>query len=303
MGIENRGYMSTGSADFRGYGRMRDGWTMVTILIVINVVVFLFQTMNFQTRLLESWLALDLKSMLRGQIWRLTTYDFLHETSDGLPLHLLFNMWLLYLAGRRVESKYGSSEFLAFYLLAGILSGVVFLLWGIITHVDVPAIGASGAAVAVMIVYALNWPNERWYIWGILPMPVIVLAGLSALFDIWPMIQQLSGRPGAGGGIAHAAHVGGMLFGLMYVKFDWNLTGLWSQRSRFSLKKALRRRPQLRVHHPEIEQEPSQTDIPRDVEIRLDRLLEKISQHGEASLTDEERRFLTEASRRYRNRL
>ncbi|WP_437223037.1 rhomboid family intramembrane serine protease [Planctomicrobium sp. SH661] len=303
MGIDDRGYMSNDSTSQWSPGRRRsDSWSMVTTLIVINVVVFIAQTITWRTQLLESWLALNLHDVLHGQIWRLTTYDFLHETSSGLPLHLLFNMWLLYLAGRRVEDKYGSEEFLAFYLVAGVLSGIGFLAWGLLTQTGGVAIGASGAAVAVMIVYAFNWPSERWYIWGILPVPVIMLAAISAIFDVMPMLQQLRGNAGPGDRVAHAAHVGGMLFGLLYVKFGWRITSLFSNLNSSTLHKSVKRRPKLRVHVPNSEEIDEDESIPEAIESRLDRLLEKISVSGEASLTDEERRFLTDASRRYRNR-
>src|SRR5690606_2354324 len=118
------------------------------------------QSLTWRSMILERWFALIPEAVLHGQIWRLTTYDFLHDT--GEIWHLVFNMWLLWLAGRRVQDKYGSAEFLAFYLVAGILSGAFFMFWGMLTHSPGIAIGASGAAVAVMIVYAMNWPHEKW---------------------------------------------------------------------------------------------------------------------------------------------
>jgi len=302
MGIENRGYMTDDAAYDRSRGSRPGRWTMVTILIVMNVVVFILQTLNWRTALLEQWLALDLYDVLHGQIWRLTTYDFLHSTDEGLPLHLLFNMWLLYLTGRRVEDKLGSNEFLAFYLVAGILSGVGFLLWGVITQTAGVAIGASGAAVAVLIVYALNWPSERWYIYGILPMPVGVLALIAAALDIMPMAQQLLQGHQNKSHVAHAAHVGGMLFGLLYARFGWRITSFLGNWSNLPRRPRGASRPPLRVHVPDAEPEPVAQKIPPDVEARLDALLEKISQQGEATLTDEERHFLTETSRRYRER-
>lgn len=249
---------------------------------------------------IEDWLALDGSAVMHGQIWRLTTYDFLHDTSS--PWHLVFNMWLLWLAGRRVESYYGRNEFLAFYLAAGVLSGIVFLLWGLLIGGPGIAIGASGAAVAVMIVYALHWPNERWYLWGILPIPVIVLALIGAGLDLYPMLLQLQGR-GGGDGIAHSAHIGGMVFGFLYVQNRWRLTGASGESrnhgvSRF--KRLFRRRPKLNIHTPEVAEPPRREPLPAADEARLDALLEKIAQQGEASLTDDERRFLTETSRRMR---
>jgi membrane associated rhomboid family serine protease len=331
MGIEGRDYMQETPA-YREYNR--GGWTAVKLLIVLNVAVFLAQTLTtgpmsysaFRSRLsamnasdedlraayerarqtgqlpttspLDEWLALDSQAVLHGQIWRLTTFDFLHDTST--IWHLVFNMWLLFIAGRRVEGVYGKNEFLAFYLVAGILSGVMFLVWDLLTGSSGIAIGASGAAVAVMIVYAMHWPQERWYIWGVLPMPVMLLALIGAALDVFPMFEQLRG--GQGDHVAHAAHVGGMLFGFFYVHYRWRILDWGESLGLSNLARGFRRRPRLRVHAPEPEEQPVRRAVPVDVEARLDQLLEKITQHGEASLTDEERRFLTETSRRYRNR-
>lgn len=300
MGIENRDYMAGSS--FRRPFAAAGGRSMVTTLIIVNVAVFFLQLV-FQ-RPFEEFFALNLPDLLRGQIWRLGTYDFLHQREGQFPLHLLFNMWLLHLAGRRVEATYGSREFLAFYLVSAVLSGLFFIGWGVVTGRQAQVIGASGAAVAVMVVYALNWPQDRWYIWGILPMPVIVLAGIAALFDILPMINELaSGQPA--GRIAHAAHLGGMLFGFLYVRFRWRITGWFDGFDAGSLRKRFRRKPPLKVHAPELDDEfdePTPRTIPPEVETRVDQLLEKIAVSGEASLSDEERRFLSDASRRYRQR-
>jgi len=297
MGIENREYMSPGRA-FGGAGG--GGWSAVKILIVTNIVIFLAQVIF--PSFLERWFALDTDSILRGQIWRLTTYDFLHDTSGNLPLHLLFNMWLLWLAGTQVEVALGKREFLVFYLVAGILSGIAFMIWGAVTGTSGVAIGASGAAVAVMIVYAMFWPQVRWYLYGIIPIPVYVLALLAATLDVWPMLQQLRGDDG--GHIAHSAHVGGMLFGFLYARYGWRFSRWLPTRNggQHRLRNPLKRHPKLRVHAPEPEIEEFDTSIPPSVEARLDELLEKISHSGESSLTAEERNFLAETSRRYRNR-
>jgi membrane associated rhomboid family serine protease len=304
MGIENRDYMSS-EPSFR-FGGV-SSWSAVKTLVVINVIVFILQSLFMQQRLLESWLQLGLPQVLHGQIWRLTTYDFLHETGDAFPWHLLFNMWLLWIAGGRVENTLGKREFLAFYLLAGVVSGIVFLIWSAVTHSSVPVIGASGAAIAVMIVYAMHWPHDRWYIWGVLPIPVMVLALLAVAQDLLPMLSEISGR-GSRDLVAHSAHIGGMLFGFLYVSLRWRITD-WlpsgrpasrrSSRRARPFRNPLRRRPELTLH---VEEPDEPTGVPPEVEVRLDSLLEKITRQGEASLTAEERHFLAEASRRYRNR-
>ncbi len=298
MGIENREYMSNGPQ----FSSARPGgWSGVKILIVLNIIIFLLQVIFPNT--LEQAFALITQSVLQGQIWRLTTYDFLHDTSANLPLHLLFNMWLLWLAGTQVEAALGRREFLIFYLVAGVLSGISFMGWSLFTGTGGVAIGASGAAVAVMIVYAMYWPQVRWYLYGIIPVPVGVLALIAAATDIIPMLMELRG--GGKGQIAHSAHVGGMIFGCLYARYGWRLSS-WifdSKTGALRFRNPLKRHPQLRVHTPEAEGSSEiEHTIPASVEERLDALLEKITRHGEGSLTQEERNFLSEASRRYRDR-
>lgn len=95
-------------------------------------------------------------------------------------------------------------------------------------------------------------------------------------------------------GIAHAAHLGGYLFGFLYERNNWRLSGLISGVSTNKLKLP-KRRSHLKVYAPE--------DESADLEARVDELLQKVHEQGESSLTDEERALLTEASRRYRTRL
>ena len=255
--------------------------------------------------LVTEWLALDTDKVLRGQIWRLTTYDFLHSTSSFW--HIFLNMLVLYMAGRRVADRYGDWEFLWFYLVSGVFSAAFFILWSFITKDFGSAVGASGAVSAVLVVYAMNWPRHTWLIYGIIPVPAIVLVIFMAAMDLYPMLMQLSGGVGFSGGvfagrIAHSAHIGGMLFGFMYYKTGWMLTSFLP--SRFSMSRLQwGRRNKLRVHRP-IEaphnSAPERPPIPAHVEQRVDEILEKISALGEASLTPEERQFLNESSRKYR---
>lgn len=314
MGIENRDYMMGG-----GYGRrsMYSGqrWSMVTKLIVINVVIFLVQALTTprgQPGVLDSWFSLNVNDVLSGQIWRLTTYDFLHDVQSDFPGHLIFNMLLLFMAGRRVEDRYGSGEFLAFYLVAGVMAGVVSIIGQIFTQSGASIIGASGAALAVLVVYAMHWPQTVWYFWGIIPVPVVLLVLVSAGMDIIPLIRQISGVVDPRDNVAHAAHLGGMLFGVLYVMIDRRFTELFSDWNSRSFRRTFQRRPNLKMHIPDdiaLDDDDDFNDfddyknrIPEEVEARLDRLLEKISAQGEASLTDDERRFLYETSRRYRDR-
>ncbi|TWT52053.1 Rhomboid family protein [Thalassoglobus neptunius] len=339
MGVENRDYMREESS-YR-YGGSSHPWmqNIVKTLIIVNVIVFVgqlvikspmsfdefktrfemnapivpqnanleevYQQLRQQNRLpdtpvLNRWMTLETTKVLQGQIWRLTTYDFLHSTET--IWHIVFNMWLLFLAGRQVAAKYGQYEFLWFYLTAGVFSAVFYIIWGLINGENVAAVGASGAVSAVLVLYAMNWPHHRWYIYGIIPVPVILLVVISAGMDFLPMLKQLTGG-NRGDHIAHSAHIGGMLFGFLYYRRAWQISSLIPKG--ISKNNVFRRMrgPKLKVHQPPVQEETTSslgTTIPPHIAEKVDKILQKISESGEASLTHEEREFLAESSRRYR---
>lgn len=306
MGIENRDYVRGGYSprSFGGGG----GTDVVTKLIIVNVVIFVLQLLWTRQLVIEtpdgpmaipgeresvvqSWLQLDGEDVFqRFQVWRLLTYAFCHSRTD--LLHILFNMYILYLVGRRIQSVYGSREFLLFYLTAAVASGFCFLLMEfILAHAGV-AIGASGAVASVFLVYAMRYPDEVWRILGIIPVQVKWLCLLYLAFDLHPVLLELGGVRSRTG-VAHAAHLGGYLFGFLYEHNHWQLSSL-TGRIRTPKLRLPRRRSHLKVFQPEEEK--------GSFESRVDELLKKVHEQGEASLTDKERAILSEASRRYRNR-
>src|SRR5690606_24668473 len=103
------------------------------------------------------WLDPDLV-VFRLQIWRLVTYGFCHSPGD--VLHIVFNMLLLFWFGRELESMYGSKEFLRFYLAGIVVSGLAFIGLAFITGIKNPSIGASGAVMAVVVLFAIYHPRR-----------------------------------------------------------------------------------------------------------------------------------------------
>ncbi len=301
MGIENRDYTRS---DERHFSAHLGGMTVIGWIIAVSVAVFVVQCVwtrsggvlgQSRVAVLNDWFALDPWAVVKGQVWRLTTYDFLHERT--YVWHLVFNMYLLYLTGRRLLESYSEKEFLIFYLVSGVISGLVYVGWALMMGRPYPAIGASGAVCAVMVWYAMIWPYDRWTIFFFIPVTAIQLAVISAAMDIYPMLLELGGDVG-GDGVAHSAHIGGMLFGFLYVKRGWNLERLFKG---MQLSKLLKRRPKLRV----VGDRESSSRFSRDetrLQDRLDELLAKISESGQASLTDAEREELSEASRYFRER-
>jgi membrane associated rhomboid family serine protease len=289
MGISDRDYVRTSS---RASGAGAFGWDVIGWLIAVTIVVFVLQLLIYPA--FTEWFNLRPSAVLHGQVWRLITFDFLHSPDD--VWHIIINLYVLYLAGQKLLSNHTQKEFLLFYLVSGFVAGVAFLLWQLGRGAPGAAVGASGSVAAVLTLYALYWPHDRWLIFYVLPVPVIVLVVLSAALDLYPILRELGGGPPSGG-IAHAAHLGGMAFAFVYYKRGWQLEPLLGDFSLKSIARHFRRGPKLRVHRPIVEEESR-----FDMQTRMDELLEKISREGEASLTSDERDTLNRISRQLRSR-
>jgi len=174
------------------------------------------------------------------------SFMFLH----GGFFHLLGNMWSLYIFGDNVEDHLGPIRYLVFYLLSGIASGLVHMLSN--THSMIPTIGASGAVAGVMGAYIILHPNAR--ILTLIPIifiPWFVEIPAFIFIGVWFLMQLMSaaGSDGSGGGIAWWAHIGGFIFGILFLKIAMKLpaTGLSKPLTRVTTKK---RSPKLQVIRP-----------------------------------------------------
>jgi membrane associated rhomboid family serine protease len=150
-----------------------------------------------------------------GQIWHIITSMFLH----GSWLHLLGNMWFLWLFGNNVEDSMGRIRFLIFYLICGVAAAAA----QVATNPDspVPMVGASGAISGVMGGYLLLYPNVRVY--TLVPIFFFITSiALPAwvMLGYWLLIQFVSGLLSSGdvGGVAFWAHIGGFVAGMVLVK-------------------------------------------------------------------------------------
>jgi rhomboid family protein len=242
--------------------------------------------------ILQEWFELDTPKVVRGQVWRLVTSAFCHSRYD--IWHIVFNMLCLYWFGCTLEAMYGSREFLWFYLTAAAASGLTFVGMDLYTGSTVPAVGASGAVIAVMMLYTWHYPRQTILIFGILPIEMRWLMALYLIWDLHPVILNLSGEHYITG-VAHAAHLGGLAFGFLYGRYQWRLDGLLHRLP--SPRRAEAFRPRLYVAPKVAEPKPSTADNDR-----LDQILRKIFDHGQASLTDDERAILNEASERIKRR-
>ncbi len=322
MGIYDRDYYRREGPSF--LGSFIDRGKVCKWLIAINVIVFVIQlvaprgsvetTYDEETRAphivkglsFTQALVLDTAEVQNGQIWRLLTYAFLHST-DGFPLHILFNMLFLWWFGNEVEDLYGPKEFLAFYLASAFLGGVAFQLCAMLTGHPSSVLGASGAMTAIMVLYAFHYPARIIYIWWV-PMPIWLFVGFQVLRDVFGFLGS-SQDDASGIRTAFNVHLAGAAFAFAYYKLHWRVMN-WVPDLSAWRRNQTRRRTKLRVYREEepvrtpvaVAAPPQSVDLDEQLEAKLDAVLQKVSQSGRDSLTESERQILVRASEIYKKK-
>jgi membrane associated rhomboid family serine protease len=292
----------------RDYGRERTPWdrienprSITTILIVINVAIWVMSLLLTGSKPgpqndLIGVLGCDGSTFLRPWMWwQWISYGFTHDLTS--PWHLTFNMLGLFIFGRPIENKLGRFEYLRFYLVAILFSGFATSLLSVVTGSTAITVGASGAVLAVTILFACYFPNEKIYLFFVLALPAWVLAALFATYNLVGSVSDLLGLEiFARSRTAFAAHLGGIMIGAAYFYWKWDLgflaPGGWEDlraRMRHRARKA-----KLKLHDPDAKLQRTAAEA--------DRILEKIHQHGESSLTSAERKTLELYSRQQRAR-
>ncbi len=253
-------------------------------LIVANVVVFFLQS---TVPLVNSLLALQAAGLV-WRPWTLVSYMFLH----GGFSHIFWNMLGLYFFGPVLEGRLGGTNFLRLFLVSGIVGGLCWLIFSALPMGGVGIlIGASGGVFGVQLAFAYFWPRQPIYIWGIVPIEA------RWLVVIMTAVSLYSGLGGSGGGVAHFAHLGGFLGGFLYLKWlerrqqaplrEWQTASRPSVPKMESPAKAIERWAKIR-----------RDDLHEVNRTELDRILDKISASGIASLSPAEREFLDRFSAR-----
>lgn len=283
----------------------------VKVLIGTNVVIFALDwlvlgVLTYRGIPLSQWIVqlfglMPISSEFFFPYWQLITYQFLH----GSFWHLFFNMFALWMFGSELDYLWGGRRFLTYYLLSGIGGGIVNLFVS-----DAPTIGASGAIMGVLVAYGLTFPDRPVMIFPLfIPIPAKIFVILYAALDLF------SGLTATNTGVAHFAHLGGALTGFLLLRFGDRL-GVFSIVERMgSWKEAPRRRHRyaepIEAEFIEVPlQFPQNAGKPMFhgasffykgeyiTEETVDRILEKIADHGFDSLTDREKDILYEVSRR-----
>ncbi|MBM3735812.1 MAG: rhomboid family intramembrane serine protease [Acidobacteria bacterium] len=185
-------------------------------LLIVNVALFLgyFFATQAGSGWLFDWMGLMPSQVVyRFKVWQLATYLFLHSATA--LTHILLNMLTLWMIGKDLENVWGTKRFLQYYLICGVGAGVFVvllnLLFGSELDMVTRTIGASGAIYGLLLAFGILFPDATLFFW-IFPMKAKYCVALIGA------IAFLMTFGSTGGGISHTAHLGGMVWGLIYLR-------------------------------------------------------------------------------------
>ena len=294
MGIYDREYYRS-DTDSSAPSMMRaaSAMSMTNKLVVANVVVYILcwlagnSNQDLNNKIYD---ALSIGSDFfthPWEIWRLITAGFMHaaawgpDTNSGV-MHIAFNMFGLWMFGRFVEQRYGAKEFLRFYLLAIIVSSLIFAVSYYFLELPegipvVRAVGASGGVVAVVILYCFLYPKTKLLMMMIIPVDAWIAGLMYVGYDIFLAVRSSTGDAT---GIAWQAHLGGAAFAALYFKMGWKFSGQGRTKRKPKTK--------LKIHKPVTD------ELSADEQLiaRGEKILEQVHQRGESSLSARQRQML-----------
>lgn len=313
--------------------------TVTRNLLLINIVVFLAALVFEKQFNLNEWGSLHFFLASDFHVFQLLTYQFLH----GSFMHLFLNMFALRMFGCLIERVWGPQKYLVYYLVCGIGAGLCqelvqyielssngvlalsaddltpFLVDTNMGRMHVPVgvylnwlgtVGASGAVYGILLAFGMTFPNERIFIF---PLPVPIKA--KWFICIYAAIELFQAYNSSGDGVAHVAHLGGMLFGLLLIlywrKHPGSSPGIGSGKQFFENMKrnfeARRNNQKPKRPDDQTSRQPGfgptrEDDMEYNArkqqrQAEVDAILDKIRKSGYDSLTKEEKQRLFEASR------
>jgi membrane associated rhomboid family serine protease len=154
-------------------------------------------------------------------VWQLFTYMFLHAANF---FHILFNMFILFMFGGDLERIWGTRRFVTYYFFTGVGAGLLNVV--LLPNSVIPIIGASGAIYGLLLAYAIYFPDRRIYLYFLFPVPVRLFVLILGAIALLSSISQ------PGDSIAHLAHLGGLVFGWIYLKWAGGWIDRWRVRRR-----------------------------------------------------------------------
>ena len=245
----------------------------VKLLVIINIIIFILTELSGQRNMLFSSFGLVPNQVWTNfKVWQLFTYLFVH----GGFLHIFFNMFVLWMFGKDLEIQWGKNEFLLFYFTCGIGAGLMTVLFSI--NSIVPIVGASGAFYGLLVAYGFTYPNRMVYLYGLFPLKVkYMVLGLGVIAFFASLSANQSN-------VSHITHLSGMIIGVLYIYFILNWKNIKMEYYRLRLKNLKQK-----------------TSAQNDEEVlmkkKVDEILDKLNASGWDSLTEQEEKYLTQASK------
>ena len=304
MGSYNRDYMRNDDHRYGGGGgpglSHPRNWSVVIWLIAINVAIHLFQVLTFDSERIGTMSRAELFS---GHIYLLFTYQFVHANLT----HLLFNMLVLYFWGPQLLRAIGTKQFLALYIGAGFFGGLVQVLYS-----PNPILGASACVVGVVFGLISLAPRQtvnlllffvipiRTAMWKIGAFIVVIEVAMFLAQEVFDM------RFGQNG-IANLAHLGGGFFGWFWINYGlpfFNRRAHHQEREeRWSQAFGTKRVVEAEVVDGEDPAGAGSKPAKPFVSTEIDAILDKISEQGMQSLTEEEKKLLQKSSEKLSKRI
>jgi len=276
MAVFDRDYMRP---ERRGL-RLPETWTWRLILILAVVWFVQMACRHWFGHPIDTWFGLSLDGLLHGKVWSLLSYAFLHAGFG----HLFWNAFGLWIFGGMLERSMPREDYVRLTFWAALAGGLGYLLGDVLMGTGGYVIGASGILSGYLALAALRFPRMpiRLLFLPFFAFPLWVLAVVYFAFDLLGAFSQSTS------GVAYWAHLGGAGYGVL----AWRL-GVVPRLAlpRIRLRSAAADAPRKPTR------EETRTQAERE---RVDALLEKIHREGIGALTDAERTFLNEASKRYR---
>jgi membrane associated rhomboid family serine protease len=261
-------------------------------IALTKVLLQLFMIPDIQTELIQ-WLAFpaDLPILITRP-WTIISYMFIHT---GF-FHILFNMLWLYWMGKILVEYLGPKKLFTLYILGGIAGAFMYILsynfFPLFKNSSIhpPMIGASASVLAITVGIATLIPNYRISIFLIGPVALKYIAGVIVLLDVLNL--------GSADNVAHFAHLGGAIFGFIYIRQLKKGTDLGGWFSSF-IEKATpgRKTTKMKIKYSRPKKDEEFNMDKKAIQERLDEILDKISKSGYGSLSKEEKEFLFKSSK------
>ncbi|MCL1865248.1 MAG: rhomboid family intramembrane serine protease [Spirochaetes bacterium] len=264
----------------------------VKLIMIINIIVFIIQKfadiIMSDPHLLEYTFGISHPGLFTDfMIWQPLTYMFLH----GGWAHIIFNLIGLWMFAGELEIEWGRKRFIKYYILSGIGAGLFIALMNYIAYTHYGStpvtIGASGAIYAILLAYAMRWPNREVLFFFLIP---IKMKYLVLIFGVLEFYGTLSTATGAGGNISHIGHLGGIITGFFLVNYMMKSKSQTKKSGSFFER--LNKKSRLNNKKNIIDSRIKAKRI-------IDTLLEKIARDGMNSLTPEEKKSLEWARKNY----